>query len=182
MSSTSHRSHSVFRAGRKDELHSDESDLSVSRSFRRTLGFLLLPAFYGKYIKLPTSTTPVPTRIARDPSVRAFSAVVGAVDGTHVPARPPAEVRQRFRNRKGALSFNVLAACSFDMMFQYIYTGWEGSAADSMIFHRARQLSWRVPKGKMWLGDAGFPSCDSLLVPYRGTRYHLKEWGATAEQ
>ncbi|KAE8189196.1 hypothetical protein CF328_g6358 [Tilletia controversa] len=154
---------------------------TITSSFKRTIQAFLRPEMYQKFIRMPTSDSPVPDRIRRDPSVRAFSAVVGAVDGTHLPARPPAALRQRFRNRKGTLSFNVLAACSFDMLFQYVYTGWEGSAADSMIYHRARQLSWRVPEGRVWLGDAGFPSCDSLLVPFRGTRYHLKEWGAGTE-
>ncbi|KAE8216878.1 hypothetical protein CF319_g8892 [Tilletia indica] len=137
---------------------------------------------YKHFVRMPTSDSPIPERIRNDVSVRAFSTAIGAVDGTHLPARPPAALRQRFRNRKGTLSFNVLAACSFDMLFQFIYTGWEGSAADSMIFHRARQLSWRVPDGRVWLGDAGFPSCDSLLVPFRGIRYHLKEWGTSLEQ
>jgi hypothetical protein len=32
-----------------------------------------------------------------------------------------------------------------------------------------------TPPGKYWLGDAGYPNTDTILVPYRGTRYHLKE-------
>ena len=26
------------------------------------------------------------------------------------------------------------------------------------------------------LGDAGFTNCDFVLTPYRGVRYHLREW------
>jgi hypothetical protein len=33
-----------------------------------------------------------------------------------------------------------------------------------------------------YLADAGFPLCDGLLVPYRGVRYHLKEWGRASER
>ena len=33
-----------------------------------------------------------------------------------------------------------------------------------------------IEPGTYYLADAGFPLCDVLLVPYRGVRYHLKEW------
>ena len=39
-----------------------------------------------------------------------------------------------------------------------------------------------IPHGKFYLADAGFPSCDSLMVPYRGVRYHLKEWALGAQR
>jgi len=29
----------------------------------------------------------------------------------------------------------------------------------------------------VYLADADFPHCDQLLIPYRGVRYHLAEWG-----
>jgi hypothetical protein len=32
-----------------------------------------------------------------------------------------------------------------------------------------------TPPGKYWLGDAGYPNTDTILVLYQGTRYHLKE-------
>jgi len=30
--------------------------------------------------------------------------------------------------------------------------------------------------GFYYLADAGFPSCGALLTPFRGVRYHLREW------
>lgn len=51
----------------------------------------------------------------------------------HVPAHVPAKEQSRFRNRKGVLSQNVLAACTFDLKFIFVYPGWEGSAADSRV-------------------------------------------------
>ncbi len=62
------------------------------------------------------------------------------------------------------------------MLFCYLLTGWEGSAADGCIFDDARHKGFAIPPGQYYLGDAGFPVCDSLLVPYRGVRYHLNEW------
>lgn len=63
------------------------------------------------------------------------------------------------------------------MKFIYVLAGWEGSANDGQVFHYAREHDLFIPEGKYYLADAGFPICDSLLVPYRGKRYHLKEWG-----
>lgn len=51
----------------------------------------------------------------------------------HIPAHVPAKDQSRFRNRKGFLSQNVLAACTFDLQFIFVYPGWEGSAADSRV-------------------------------------------------
>jgi hypothetical protein len=61
-------------------------------------------------------------------------------------------------------------------LFAYILSGWEGSAADGWVFEDACRKDFAIPPGKFYLGNAGFPSCDTLLVPYWGFRYHLKEW------
>lgn len=82
-----------------------------------------------------------------------------------------------YRDRKGQLLTNVLAACTFDLRFCYLLVGWEGSATDSRIFKDAREHGFAIPPGKFYLADTGFPSCDTLLIPYHGVRYHLKEWG-----
>jgi hypothetical protein len=63
------------------------------------------------------------------------------------------------------------------MLFQYILSGWEGSKADAALYLDARLHDLTVPDGKYYLADAGFGSCDATLVPYRGHRYHLAEWG-----
>jgi DDE superfamily endonuclease len=56
-------------------------------------------------------------------------------------------------------------------------TGWEGSASDARVFESALNCDLKIPKGTYLLADAGFPHCKQLLVPYRGIRYHLAEWG-----
>jgi hypothetical protein len=62
-------------------------------------------------------------------------------------------------------------------MFYYILSGWDGSAADSHLFDDARTSDFAIPGGRKYLADAGFGACDALLIPYRGVRYHLAEWG-----
>jgi hypothetical protein len=36
-----------------------------------------------------------------------------------------------FIRRKGVSTQNVMAACSFDMQFIFVWAGWEGSALDT---------------------------------------------------
>ena len=36
--------------------------------------------------------------------------------------------------------------------------------------------------GKYYLGDAGYTNGPGFLTPFRSTRYHLKEWAASAQQ
>ncbi|CAN1825298.1 Protein ALP1-like [Linum perenne] len=48
----------------------------------------------------------------------------------------------------------------------YCLAGWEGSAHDG-----------RVLRGSYYLCDAGYANCEGFLTPFRGQRYHLKEWG-----
>lgn len=56
-------------------------------------------------------------------------------------------------------------------------SGWDGSAADALIYNDARLSDLTVIPGKYYLADAGFGMCSALLIPYRGVRYHLAEWG-----
>lgn len=107
-----------------------------------------------------------------------FDGARGALDSTQIGTSPPDNIRKgRFRNRKGFLSTNVQAAVDFEQQYIYLFTGWEGSASDSAIFNAARQSDLAIPVGKYFLADAVYPSCDALLVPFRGKRYHLREWG-----
>lgn len=68
------------------------------------------------------------------------------------------------------------------MRFTYVLSGWEGSAADGRVFADARTKDFAISPGTYYLADAGYPACDALLVPYRGVRYHLKEWGRAPQR
>jgi hypothetical protein len=149
-----------------------------SRAIHVILNLLTSEAFYNQYIKLPDANTPLSPSIQNNPKLYPFfKDCQGSIDGTQLDAFVPDDAVARYRNRKGRLSQNVLAACDQEMRFTYILSGWEGSAADGHVFSDARQTNLTVPAGKYFLADAGFGGCDVLLVPYRGERYHLKEWG-----
>lgn len=139
---------------------------------------LTSPNMYCAYLKLPSADTQLPPIITDNPKLWPFfKDCLGALDGTHIHASVPPSARARYRNRKSGISQNVLAVCDFNMYFTYVLSGWEGSAADSTVLEDARSNDFRIPDGKFYLGDAGFPSSDAVLVPYRGVRYHLREWG-----
>ena len=132
---------------------------------------------YQHFVQLPTLDTPLAVRIARDSRYFPyFKDCIGAIDGTHIAMSVPVADQTRYRNRKGFLSQNVLAACDFDLSFVYVLSGWEGSAHDGRVLEDAQtRKGFDTPIGKYWLGDAGYGNSEFVLSPYRGVRYHLKE-------
>ncbi|XXG66422.1 hypothetical protein AAC387_Pa05g3906 [Persea americana] len=70
------------------------------------------------------------------------------------------------------------------MRFTYVLLGWEGTASDSIIMRNAlvRQDKLIIPQGKFFLVDAGFMLKSGLITPYRGVRYHLKEYSSHEPQ
>jgi hypothetical protein len=136
--------------------------------------------FYSKYVTLPSVEDPVAPFIRNNSKFSPFfNDAIGAIDGTHFDCSPPKAEQPVARNRKGGTTQNCLAICDFDLMFKYIFSGWNGSASDSTMYQDARQSDLTIPAGKYYLADAGFPICEGLLIPYRGVRYHLQEWGRT---
>jgi hypothetical protein len=107
-----------------------------------------------------------------------FQNCIGALDGSHIPAVVNVNEQASYRNRKGFLSQNVLAVANFDdITFSYALTGWEGSAHDSKVYENAvQEKGFKNFPDKYYLGDAGYALSWNCLTPYRGTRYHLKEW------
>lgn len=155
------------------------ADCHLCSHLKLVLSAVTNPDFMNSVVQLPTARSPLSPIIADNPKFFPFfKDAVGAIDGTHIAAFVDDDVRARYRDREGNITTNLLAACTFEMLFCYLLGGWEGSASDSFVFEEARGASLTVPPGKYFLADAGFPSCDALLVPYRNVRYHLREWGA----
>jgi hypothetical protein len=110
-----------------------------------------------------------------------FRHCIGAIDGSHVPVRVREDMTA-YRNRKKQLSMNIFLACDFDMMFVFCLSGWEGSAHDARVYEDVQHKGFVVPAGKYYLGDAGYPLSATCLVPYRGVRYHLREYSGTGNE
>lgn len=152
------------------------------RSIHRILAALTSKNIYRMYVKLPPDNQSFQESIGgtwnKRNFVPYFNGCLGALDGTHIPVYVPETMRAAYRNRKGEVSQNVLAVCSFDMKIVYMLSGWEGSASDSRVFEDAHASDFRIPPDRYYLGDAGYANSDAVMVPYRGVRYHLKEWGS----
>lgn len=69
----------------------------------------------------------------------------------HFPVTVGVDEQGPFRNKNGVFSQNVLAACSFDMKFNYVLAGWEGSAPDMRVLSAAlnRRNKLTVPDGML---------------------------------
>ncbi|KAL5582016.1 hypothetical protein UlMin_014458 [Ulmus minor] len=85
------------------------------------------------FIKTPNFDD-VPDEIRFNPKYYPyFQDCVGAIDGTHIAAHAPSNVANNYRGRKSNVTTNMLAVCSFDMLFTYVVTGWEGAVHDSRV-------------------------------------------------
>jgi len=151
---------------------------SRKRYFQEVLDAVSAGTFYNTFVKLPDINSPTPKYICNNPKLFPFlKHCLGALDGTHISCFTSAADRHAARDRKGGLSQNCLAVCSFTFRFLYFISGFDGSAADATMFMHSRLMDFMIPEGKYYLADAGFALCDTLLVPYQGVRYRLAEWG-----
>lgn len=98
------------------------------------------------------------------------------MDGSHITVRVSKEKQDVYRCRKDTITVNLLAACTFDKRFSFLYSGYEGSANGACVFHEALRQSFIIPKGRYFLGNAGYSLGMSSLTPYRDVRYHLKDF------
>ncbi|XP_054803932.1 protein ALP1-like [Prosopis cineraria] len=149
---------------------------TISRHFHQVLTAII--DLEEKFLVQPNDTT-IPPEIEKDKKFFPyFKDCVGAIDGTHIRVKVPSLDAPRYRGRKEFPTQNVLAACTFDLKFTYVLPGWEGTASDSRIIKNAltREDRLIIPEGKYYLVDAGFMLTRGLITPYRGVRYHLKEY------
>ncbi|XP_057431061.1 uncharacterized protein LOC130723928 [Lotus japonicus] len=108
-----------------------------------------------------------------------FKNCIGAIDGTHVSAWAPATKQTAFRGRKVLITQNVLAVCDFDMLFTFVYSGWEGTTNDARVFLDALTPENNFPKpegDQFYLVDSGFPNVSGYLAPFRRQRYHMRDF------
>nr|XP_034896189.1 protein ALP1-like [Populus alba] len=154
--------------------HSGET---ISRCFKEVLKLLRL--FAVEVIKpVDPQFTSTPREIAMNRRfIPHFKNCVGAIDGTHVRAFITAANQIPFIGRKGVPTQNVMATCSFDMQFMFVWAGWEGSAHDTRIFVEAidnSNINFPKPlKGKYYLVDAGYPNEYGYLGPYKDERWKI---------
>ena len=64
---------------------------------------------------------------------------IGALDGTLVHAVIQSDKQVPYRGRgRGECYQNVLAICDFNMIFTFVWAGWEGVAHDSRVLSETK--------------------------------------------
>jgi hypothetical protein len=107
---------------------------TIDRTYLKIIRHILKPDFSNLFVQHVSELSSLHSIIeANGRYFLFFKDCVGAIDGTHIPVSPLVLDRAQWRDRDGKLTQNVIAACSFDMRFTDILTGWEGSAADSTL-------------------------------------------------
>ncbi|XP_017441285.2 protein ANTAGONIST OF LIKE HETEROCHROMATIN PROTEIN 1-like [Vigna angularis] len=152
------------------------SGTTVSKHFHNVLDAIL--SLESEFLTQPSGDEVHPYVLNNNRFYPYFKDCLGAIDGTHVRVRVPRTDAPRFRGRKDWPTQNVFVACDFEMKFTYVLAGWEGTASDSRILKNDldRDDPLVIPQGKYYLGDAGFMLKSTVMTPYRGVRYHLKEF------
>lgn len=154
--------------------HSGET---ISRHFNNVLR--AVKSLSREFLQLPPVSTPLQI-LESNRFYPYFEDCIGVIDGMRIPAHVPAKDQSRFRNRKGILTQNLLAACTFDLQFIFVYPGWEGSATDSRVLRAVLddpdQNFPPIPEGKYYLVDTGYVNMDGFVAPFPGIRYHLPEY------
>ncbi|KAL0332848.1 UNVERIFIED_CONTAM: hypothetical protein Scaly_2186300 [Sesamum calycinum] len=172
----------VQRKRSREKLESDEEDIEIVIYL---LSFLIgtVGAWYHENYLLKDLSMSDNDERAYPKGIMDENAM-GALDGTFVELKDPAEERSRYRNRKGAISTNVLGVCDANLKFLYVLPGWEGSASDARVLRDALQRpnGLKVYNDKYYLVDAGYTNGPGFLAPYRATRYHLNEWKGILQQ
>ncbi|KAJ9545425.1 hypothetical protein OSB04_025132 [Centaurea solstitialis] len=105
----------------------------------------------------------------------------GAIDGTLIHAIMPASHQTTYIGRGGGRCYqNVLGICDFNMMFTFVWAGWEGIAHDSRVLNEVAfnpNSGFPFPsEGKYYLCDAAYSNARGFLAPYRNTRYWLADF------
>ena len=115
---------------------------TISRHFHMVLNGVLRLQEFKHPEPIPNDST--------DEKWKYFKNCLGALDGTHIRMNVPVQDKPRYRNRKGEITTNVLAAVTPNLQFTYVLTGWEGFAADGRVLKDAlsRKNGLKAPKGK----------------------------------
>ena len=104
------------------------------RYFRKMTYIFSTHLFNMEYVKQHTADD-LPSPLATHKTLHYFWHALGAIDGSHIPIKAPAQYLDACHNWKGFVSQNCLFVCSFDFFFTYALTSWEGSASDARVYH-----------------------------------------------
>ena len=110
-----------------------------------------------------------------------FPQCAGAIDGSHIPVRPPLLNHTDYYNRKGWYSVIIQAVVDSEYLFRDIYVGWPGSVHDARVFANSslyqKAIDGKILQGRkqhlygqdvpiFLVGDAAYPLFPWLMKPF----------------
>ncbi len=145
---------------------------------RRNVRRAIMKNIYPQYVRFPSQVA----NLQGNHRMKYFQGAYGCIDGSHFPIEVRSTEKDNWRNRKGFISTNALLITDVEnnLLFIYAMFGAEGCGGDSVVlrYASANDLNWLI--NGFLIGDAGYALSRHLLTPYRGVRYHLKEFSETA--
>ncbi|OBZ67575.1 hypothetical protein A0H81_12402, partial [Grifola frondosa] len=142
--------------------------------FKKMLFIFSEPPFYANNVSLPSELDATPSEIADNPRFMPyFQHILGALDGSHFPWAPPAAEHSLNRDRKGQLTQNCLVACSFNLLFTYFTSGYEGSTSDAASFSMHVFTTFGFHKENVGLRMQDLDHCrteDIVIIWWNGAR------------
>ncbi|XP_039764330.1 putative nuclease HARBI1 [Pararge aegeria] len=145
---------------------------TVSRAVRQVTEALNI--IFRKYVKWPTQSDTRNAIKAKFYQKFDFPGVLGCIDGTHVAIIRPKVHEERYFNRKGFHSLNVMIICDSDLNILCIDASNPGSAHDCSVWqsHPLSQhlieLNENGNQGFL-LGDSGYPLRKTMMTPILNT-------------
>ena len=117
-----------------------------------------------------------------------YPQAIGAIDGTHIPVRPPLDGKAEYICRKGWPSIVLQAVVDGHYKFRDIYANTAGAAHDSTVFNRSPLSTFihrQMPKNDIIingqlvplhiLGDPAYPLSELILKGYTGRNLSPEE-------
>ena len=105
----------------------------------------------------------------------------GAIDGCHIPVKPPELNHTDYYNRKGWYSVILQGVVDHDYLFRNINVGWPGSVHDARVLANF-ELYWQATQGEILngehlvihrqdvpiflVGDSAYPLSTWLMKPF----------------
>ncbi|KAL8141735.1 hypothetical protein V2J09_014767 [Rumex salicifolius] len=151
---------------------------SVSRQFNICLRAVL--KLHQHLLKKPTLVSDE----CEDDGWRCFKNCLGALGNAYIDVSVSSQERRKYRTTTGSISLNVLGACTPELEFIYVLSGWEGSAGNDIVLQNAitRPNGLKLPQGGYYLVDNGYSNYEGFLAPYSGYHYRVKALGAQQPQ
>ncbi|XP_048483147.1 putative nuclease HARBI1 isoform X2 [Plutella xylostella] len=150
------------------------SQKTVSRALRQVTAALNDARIIQKYLKWPMQSTERTAIKARFYEIFKIPGVLGCIDGTHIAILRPIEHEERYFNRKGYHSLNVMIICDSELNILCVDASTPGSAHDSNVWQShplCQHLTEAARNGDhvFLLGDSGYPLRRTMVTPILNT-------------